>query len=250
MHKAHRLKSVPLGANNLSASVAQASACVSLPISSTSRFDRACAGRCQPYSSGVTDAIIDLSHFNPNPNFALATITGVRGVIHKATQGVTFVDPAYAQHHNAAASAGLYWGAYHFGDGTDGFAQANFFLERIGPAHPAVLALDFEQNPGGPSMTLDRARAFVTQIQAVTGRWPGLYGGAYLKQMLGDAKDPVLGNCWFWLAQYTQAATVPANWTAWTLWQYTNIATVAGIGPCDRSRFNGSTADLQAFFTR
>jgi lysozyme len=197
----------------------------------------------------VTDTIIDLSHFNTNPNFILAKNAGVLAVIHKATQGTTFADPAYAAHRIAASEAGLLWGAYHFGDGTDGVAQADFFLENSGPTRPALLALDFEQNPGGASMSLNQARAFVTRIQAVTGRWPGLYAGAYLKGLLGDVKDPVLGNCWLWLAQYAGIATVPANWTAWTLWQYTGSAMVNGIGQCDRSRFNGSAADLAAFFT-
>jgi lysozyme len=196
----------------------------------------------------VTDAIIDLSHFNANPDFALAKTSGVLAVIHKASQGATFADPAYTARHDAAA--GLLWGAYHFGDATDGAVQADFFLLKTGPARPAMLALDFEQNPDGPSMTLDQARSFVTRVQAVTGRWPGLYGGAYLKQLLGQAKDPVLGNCRLWLAQYGETAVVPPNWTAWTMWQYTGSATVAGIGRCDRSRFNGSAAELAEFFTR
>jgi lysozyme len=191
----------------------------------------------------VTDAIIDLSHFNSNPDFTLAKNAGILGVIHKATQGTSFVDPAYPAHRSAAASAGLWWGAYHFGDGTDGTGQADHFLAKTGPL--PVLALDLEQN-----MTLDQAQAFVTRIHAVTGRWPGLYGGDYLKQLLGGTKDQVLANCWLWLAQYEETTVVPSNWTAWTMWQYTGSATVAGIGHCDRSRFNGSAAQLKQFFTR
>jgi lysozyme len=198
----------------------------------------------------VTDAIIDLSHFNTSPNFTLAKKAGIRGVIHKTTQGAAFVDPMYRVHRHAALAAGLLWGAYHFGDGTDGAAQADFFLDATGPPRPGILVLDFEANPEGPSMTLDQARAFVARVQAVTGRWPGLYGGAYLKQLLGDASDPVLGKCWMWLAQYGESAVPPPNWTSWTLWQYTGSATVAGIGKCDRSRFNASAADLETFFTR
>jgi lysozyme len=198
------------------------------------------------YPALVTDAIIDLSHFNANPDFALARSSGVLVVIHKATQGAAFSDPAYAVRRDAAA--GLLWGAYHFGDGTDGVVQADFFLSKTGTA--GMLALDFERNPNRPSMTLDQARAFVMRVRAVTGQWPGLYGGGYLKQMLGEAKDPVLGNCWLWLAQYGTTAVVPPNWTEWTMWQYTDSAAVAGIGRCDRSRFNGSAAELEEFFTR
>jgi lysozyme len=195
------------------------------------------------YSAGV---IIDLSHFNAKPDFELAKNAGVLAVIHKATQGTAFVDPAYESHREAAGD--LPWGAYHFGDGTDGVAQADFFLGKIGTT--PTLALDFERNPSGPSMTLDQARAFVARVQEVTGRWPGLYGGNYLKLLLGAAKDPVLGSCWLWLAQYGSTAVVPVTWTSWTMWQYTSTAMVAGIGRCDCSRFNGTAAELKEFFTR
>ncbi len=201
----------------------------------------------------MTDAIIDLSHFNVNPDFQAAKAAGILAVIHKATQGTTFVDPAYDAHRQAATSAGLWWGAYHFGDASDGVAQANFFLARTagaaqrrpGAEPPRVLALDFEQQ-----MTLAQARAFVTRIHAATGRWPILYGGDYLKQLLGATKDPVLANCDLWLAQYDESAVVPPNWQAWTIWQHTGSATVPGIGQCDRSRFYGSVTTLEKFFTQ
>jgi lysozyme len=104
-------------------------------------------------------------------------------------------------------------------------------------------------------MTLEEARAFVTHIHEVTGRWPGLYAGYYLKEQLGTRTDPVLANCWFWLAQYGPTAVVPPNWKTWTLWQYTDGGygppphEVEGIGRCDRDTFNGSAADLQQLFT-
>ena len=103
-------------------------------------------------------------------------------------------------------------------------------------------------------MTLEEARAFVTHVQSVTGRWPGLYAGAYLKEQLGTSTDPVLQNCWFWLSQYGPTAVVPAAWPTWTLWQYTDGAAglppyhVAGIGRCDRDTFNGSVTDFLTFW--
>jgi hypothetical protein len=91
----------------------------------------------------------------------------------------------------------MLWGAYHFGTGADGVEQADFFMEKVQPDANSLLVLDFESNPQGPSMTLEEARAFVTHVQSVTGRFPGLYAGAYLKQLLGVGHDPVLANCWF-----------------------------------------------------
>ncbi len=199
------------------------------------------------------DIVVDLSHHNGNVDLNAAAQSGIAAVIHKATQGTGYHDPMYAANKAKAQQAGLLWGAYHFGDGSDGVAQANAFLQFVQPDGATLLVLDFETNTQGPSMTLDQARAFVTQVNSVTGRWPGLYSGDYVKGMLGNASDPVLANCWFWLAQYGPTAVVPPNWNMWTLWQYTdgNVGhppPVPGIGQCDRDRFNGAATDLQAFW--
>jgi len=86
-------------------------------------------------------------------------------------------------------------------------------------------------------------------------RWPGLYAGHFLKEILGTGNDPVLGRCWFWLAQYGPTPVVPANWNTWKFWQYTDGGlgpephAVDGIGRCDRNNFNGDAAQLVAFWS-
>ncbi len=180
-----------------------------------------------------------------------AAAEGILGVIHKATQGTHYADPLYETNKASAAAAGLLWGAYHFGVGGDGVGQADHFLGVVGTDRDTLVVLDLEANPQGPSMALEEARAFVTHVQDATGRWPGLYAGHYLKELLGTASDPVLANCWFWLSQYGPTPVVPVNWSAWTLWQYTDGGlgppphTVAGIGRCDRNKFNGSESQLR-----
>lgn len=199
----------------------------------------------------MLNAVIDLSHHNGAVDFTALPQAEILGVLHKATQGTRFVDPLYATNRAAGTSAGFFWGAYHFGTGGDGVAQAEFFLNAVQPGQTHLLALDFEENDQGPSMSLTEAAAFVTHIQEATGRWPGLYGGHYLKGVLGNRKDPILANCWFWLSQYGPTPVVPANWKTWTLWQYTDGRKgpppheVAGLGPCDRDRFNGDLAGLR-----
>jgi lysozyme len=196
--------------------------------------------------------VIDISHHNGKSlDFRLARADGIRGVIHKASQGIGARDPMYGSNRKEALEAGLMWGAYHFGTGSDAVRQADEFLAAVGDRDNVLMALDLEPNPAGSSMDLDGARTFVTRIHAQTGRWPGLYSGVALKQLLGRRKDPVLANCWLWLAQYGSKAVVPPNWPTWTLWQYTDGAiggdpkSVRGIGPCDRSRFNGSDGNLR-----
>jgi lysozyme len=197
------------------------------------------------------NVIVDISHHNGNVDLGQVNGDGIIGVIHKATQSTNYTDPNYACNRTKAADAGLLWGAYHFGTGGDGAAQADYFLSVVSPGPNDLLVLDLEDNTQGSSMSLDEAHDFVTRVHDVTGQWPGLYSGSYIKQLLGSNKDDVLVNCWFWLAQYGSNAVVPANWPTWTMWQYTDGTSgpqphsVGGIGSCDRDKFNGDEAGLR-----
>ena len=198
-----------------------------------------------------TDVIVDLSHHNGVVDLDLASQNGVIGVIQKATQGASYVDPTYAANFQAAQDAGLLWGAYHFGTGDDGVAQAEHFLTTVQPSADTLLVLDFEGNPQGPSMSIEDARAFLVHVQSETGRWPGIYGGYYLKQLLGSLADATFQQCWFWLSQYGPTPVVPPNWSSWTLWQYTDGAmgvtpvAVPGIGFCDRNYYCDTADQLR-----
>lgn len=202
----------------------------------------------------MLNSIVDLSHFNTVSDLAAAKNSGIMGVIHKATQGTGFTDPHYARIRQAVKDLDLLFGAYHFGTGDDPAAQADHFLQVAQPNPDDLLVLDLETNPQGPSMTLDQARAFVTRVQQATGRWPGLYAGYYLKQLLGAAPDAVLSNCWFWISQYGPTPVIPQAWSSWTMWQYTDGAAgpephqVPGIGRCDRDMFNGTSDQMVAFW--
>ena len=196
------------------------------------------------------NAVVDLSHHNGNVQLTGVKDAGILGIIHKATQGTQYTDPQYQINRGKAQATGLYWGAYHFGTGSDGVAQAEYFLKVVQPGSQDLLVLDLEANGQGPSMSLEEARAFVSHLNEQTGRWPGLYSGHYIKELLGTTQDPVLSNCWFWLSQYGPTAVVPPNWDDWTLWQYTDGGLgpdpqdVPGIGRCDRDKFNGDAAGL------
>lgn len=198
------------------------------------------------------NVVVDISHHNGNIDLTKAKVAGIVGVIHKATQGTTMVDNMYQQNRQKAASAGLLWGAYHFGTLGDGAAQADFFLSKANPDEQTMLVLDYEPN-GNSTMTLDQAKAFVSRINEVTGRFPGFYSGSLIKQQLGGKPaDPVLSQCFLWIAQYGPAPkNIPATWPTWTLWQYTdgNVGpephSVDGIGNCDRDQFNGAIEALQ-----
>jgi len=198
------------------------------------------------------NVVADISHHNGNVDLTKAQAAGIVGVIHKATQGTTMVDNMYQQNRQKAQAAGLLWGAYHFGSAADGAAQADFFLSKASPDDQTLLVLDYEPN-GNSTMTLDQAKAFVARVQAVRGKFPGLYSGSLIKEQLGGKPaDPILSQCFLWLSQYGPAPkNIPATWPTWTMWQYTDGTvgpqphSVDGIGNCDRDQFNGSLEALQ-----
>jgi len=204
------------------------------------------------------NAVIDLSHHNTVTSFEAARTAGIRAVIQKATQGTRFVDPTYRSHRDAARAANLLFGAYHFGVAGNATEQASHLLA-VAQSDTPLLVLDLEGNPQGHDMSLQEAEEFVNHIFTVTGRFPGLYSGHTLKEMLSAARihDPqqtILSQCWLWIAQYGPAPLIPSLWPRWTLWQYTDGAAgplpheVNGIGRCDRDRFNGSEQELIALW--
>lgn len=200
------------------------------------------------------NVVVDLSHHNASVDFKKLKAGGVVGVIHKATEGTGFVDKKYAVRRQAALDEGLLWGAYHFGVGADGSDQADFFIETAGTDPETLLVLDYEPNHTGPTMTLSQAREFVEHTNNLVGRFPGLYSGHLIKEQLGGAApDPVLSNCFLWIAQYKgpRPLGIPPTFETWTFWQYTDGVhgpephDAVGVGPCDRDRFNGSVAQLR-----
>ena len=96
----------------------------------------------------INPKVVDLYHGDGVTDFAAAYAFGIRGIIHKATQGTDIADPAYAARRKLAADAGLLWGAYHFNSGDDPALQAKHFLSVAEPDATTLLALDFEDiNP-------------------------------------------------------------------------------------------------------
>src|SRR6202011_1161753 len=67
-------------------------------------------------TSAAINVVVDLSHHNGDVDLQqAATGGGILGVIHKATQGLTYTDPLYEENRDKASAAKLLWGAYHFG---------------------------------------------------------------------------------------------------------------------------------------
>ena len=197
----------------------------------------------------MIDSIIDVSHWEDPIDFTKVLNDGIVAVIAKATQGAAGVDDKYSTF-KASANKKFLWGSYHFGTASEVDVQVDHYLKVAQPSDDEFVCLDFEPNPQGLSMTISQAREFVSLFEHLTGRKPVLYGGHWLKEHLAS-KDDVLSQCPLWLAQYGPKPVLPPGFKSYTLWQFTDGSsgpephTVSGIGKCDRSRFNGTEADLR-----
>lgn len=198
--------------------------------------------------------VIDLSHWNPEPDWPTLRERGTIGVLHKATEGTEYVDPTLYERARAALDAGLLWGTYHFMRPGNMVAQMDHYLRKVGPVAGERLVLDHED----PDVSLQDLCDAVLYLDAVRPDCPiTIYSGHLLKEQLGDSKNETLFSLTdLWVAQYTDAPTPSWPWETypeWTLWQYTDSnTTVQGFPPgtqIDSNHFNGDDEQLIAWLT-
>lgn len=173
----------------------------------------------------VVPVVVDMYHGDAVTSFKLAAAQGIKGIIHKASQGTTVTDPAYAQRRIAAKAAGLLWGAYHFATNEDPAAQVQHFLSCAQPDAQTLVALDYEPN-GNNTMSLTQATKFLQAIEGSLGRKAVLYSGNLIKETL-IGPSAFFGSHRLWLAEYGPVAKLPAAWSKYWLWQFSGD----GIGP-------------------
>ncbi len=221
------------------------------------------------------NAVIDIHHANAVRSFTQARLdSGIAAVFHKASEG-DWLDPRYDERRAMAESAGLLWGAYHFGTRQHpGAVQARIFLAaaRLDAATLPVLDLELNERAPGNSMEIGAAEDFVREVLAATGRLPLLYvhpawadGETLRGRSLGGAitAGSILAACDLWLADYRFEPELPRAWSGrgWRMWQYAGddansggpfrdrARQVMGIDRCDRSVFAGGRDALVRYWT-
>ena len=226
----------------------------------------------------AANSVLSLSHYDERTSdFSGLQHGGLEAIIHEATYPAYDYDPKYAYRQNEAMKAGLLWGAYHFGNGSDGRKQADHFVNFVSakwaaghnPAQPSgvLLVLDAEQNthyPGG-SMNVDQAVRFIQRVHERTGLYPGLYSNEnWLRRVFGDpsissSSRETLRKCWLWIANYHQPPATTAPWDHWTLWQYTGDGvcqlprrsyptSLGSMHRVERTIFSGDNTSLRHFW--
>lgn len=198
----------------------------------------------------INRMVIDISTYNDVKDFAAAKAAGIVGVIHKASEGRTFVDRTYARHREMAKEAGLLWGAYHFANDGDVIQQVNNFIDSAKPEVTTLMALDYEPN-GNHTMSLKQARQFMEMAELKLGRKLVLYSGNLIKEQLGSVADMFWAKRRLWLAQYSNNWKCQISWDKPWLWQYSDGEngpgphTVPGIsGAVDCNSYDGTVEQL------
>jgi lysozyme len=200
----------------------------------------------------INPKVVDIYRLDSVSSFEKAHEFGIRGVIHKATEGATLTDRLYAQRRVAALDAGMLWGAYHFLRPGDMAGQAHRFIDEAQPTEAALLAADHED----PRVSLSDLFEFLHEIETEAGRKAVLYSGFLIKEQLGGGTNSIreyIASHRLWLCQYGPAPKWPSIWPKPWLWQYTGDGSgpapheVPGIqDKMDVNSYEGSDEDLAA----
>lgn len=123
-------------------------------------------------------------------------------VIIKATEGTGYVNPDCDRAYQQAKQAGKLRGVYHYANGGNATAEADYFLANIeGYIKDAILCLDWESQNNALCGTGGPARTWISnwcnRIVEKTGVKPLIYASASLYNEVSG-----LGDYGLWIAQY------------------------------------------------
>ena len=174
--------------------------------------------------SGSSDSIIRDSH--------------AQGVIVKATQGTWYVNELCNHQWDLAGSLGKIRGLYHYAEGGNPEAEAQFFINNIkNYVGQGPLFLDWEKAYNRSWGNTNWCRRFVDEVHRLTGVWCGIYvQESALWQVANCAKD-----CFLWVAKYASM-----DWNSWTV---PNMSVSSGAFQFITGwQFTGGDMDRSIFF--
>lgn len=182
---------------------------------------------------------IDISSHQAGLDLA-AVSDSIQGVIVKATEGTSYVNPYCDGHYRQAGAAGLLRGFYHFAGSGDPLAEAEFFYRNVqGYLHDGIPVLDWEGVYGNGGcvfeQSVDWVNRFVGRFHGLTGIWPWIYANPWRFDQGG-----VEPNCARWVASYPAVARPSfAQAAAWkcpgadgnvVAWQFCSDGRLRGYG--------------------
>lgn len=170
---------------------------------------------------------IDVSYWNGKP-FNAVTEAGYREsdfVIVKTTEGDWYTNPYIDYAIGRAKEDGKLWGFFHYAEGLDPVAEADFFIRHWRDGGLPVLDWEGGGNAAWGSTTW--CRRFVERVHERKGVWPVIYTGMDGCRQAGNCADV----CPLWFAGYPVDAnswdvprfpyTIPV-WGRYDIWQFTS----------------------------
>ncbi len=184
----------------------------------------------------------------------------LHGVMVKATQGLTYVNPKCDKWVQWLIANGKLWGFYHYLDHTDAVSEAKRFVQdTINYFGHGVPAADFEGNIVNTYGTI-YLRRFVETVYEETGVKPLIYCNLGTIQRDVDGFRSLAADGYpLWLAQYanmnTQMGFLEFPWQRgsyapfdhYTMHQYSSMGKLNGYpGVLDFDLFYGTAEDWKA----
>lgn len=211
----------------------------------------------------IKPIVVDISHHNNVVDLKKTYDFGIRGIIHKSSEGTIMIDHTYHTRRELAKSLGFNWGAYHFNGHGAIKDQVAYFIAAATPEKDTLMALDWEDAPD-PHNNMDhlQAKEFIERLDDALGRKCKFYSGNRAKEELAKASDNDIEffvEHDLWLCQYPTSGihfTLPKGFKKYWLWQYTGDGTgplphnvpgiIAGNKGLDINHFDGTEAELKA----
>lgn len=209
------------------------------------------------YSADVTQTPgMDVSSYQGAVNWSAAKSNGARFAYIKATEGVNYTSPEFAQQYNGSYGQGIIRGSYHFAlpDRSSGKTQADYFFHHGGgwsnDGKTLPPAIDLEYNPYGATCYGKSAAGmvswvhdFANEMKHLTGRDITIYTSTSWWSLCTGNNGGFSANP-LWIPRYgSSVGTLPHGWSFQTIWQNADH----GVFPGDHNLFNGAYARVQAF---
>lgn len=147
-----------------------------------------------------------------------AKLTTTDFVIVKFTQGIDYLNPYADRQYSQSKAAGKLLGAYHYAEGGDAKAEAQYFVRSLGNrVGECILALDWEGNQNakfGTGQDVAWCLAWLNEVYRLTGVRPLIYMSKSVCRKYNWS--PVAGQYPLWCAQYGSNAATDYQSNPWT----------------------------------
>lgn len=187
---------------------------------------------------------VDIANYQAGINIAAMTTTDF--VIVKATQGTWYTSPSFVKQYSDAKAAGKLLGIYHYAEGGDYRAEADYFLKTIGNrVGEAILCLDWEDTDN-PTFNSGKDKTWVKNWCDYVAKKTNVKPLVYI-QASALSRVSGIGDYGLWVAQYANYNRTDYQATPWNegayscaIRQYSSSGRITGYSKnIDLDKFYG-----------